>query len=279
MSTAVIKRKVLRTSHAHCFISQLVTVQTDYGDCYPYIVQYIAIHSTDTLFYSSQGTKIAAGYVDGSVRVYDLHTQMTVASFLLPLLVPSKNKPYGTVGPESNQGPSSPNTKLVGLPPPSGIVFLQTGNERNEPILVVADVAGRLTSCSTTPKLPTSDGAALHGNGLDMEPPRSTSNRVAIGSELASFASEPGGKKKTPAPPKKPKSGPGGFPSLDMLGGIKGSDGNAPVFSLSGTATGDGVVILAGLRCNNSENSGSAMSEVSISHLPHSASVCLPIRD
>ena len=30
----------------HCFISQLVTVQTDYPDCCPYIVQYIAIYST-----------------------------------------------------------------------------------------------------------------------------------------------------------------------------------------------------------------------------------------
>jgi hypothetical protein len=34
----------LHTSQAHCFISQLVTVQTDYPDCCPYIVQYIATY-------------------------------------------------------------------------------------------------------------------------------------------------------------------------------------------------------------------------------------------
>ena len=32
-------------SHVHCFISQLVTVPTEYPDCCPYIVQYIAIYS------------------------------------------------------------------------------------------------------------------------------------------------------------------------------------------------------------------------------------------
>ena len=40
-----LKGSALHTAHMHCFISQLVTVQTDYPPCCPYIVQHGAIHS------------------------------------------------------------------------------------------------------------------------------------------------------------------------------------------------------------------------------------------
>ena len=39
----------LRTTQVPCFISQLVTVPTDYPDCCPYIVQYIAIYRDSRL--------------------------------------------------------------------------------------------------------------------------------------------------------------------------------------------------------------------------------------
>ena len=207
------------------------------------------------------GNCVIAGYVDGSVRVYDLSTQTGVASFSLPLTrVSEKKRAKGVVHvPDDVSSPtsgdvSSPTPKKSKVPPPpTGIVFLQSGGDQ---ILCVADVAGRLTSWCTLPKIPVAEVETGFGGGSN--PEGTTSATDTHTSSLQSFGSKP---LKKPTQPKKPKmkTGPGGLPLLDLLHGVHASDGGAPVFQVGGLPDGGSVVLLAGVR---SRTTGSARSAV-----------------
>jgi coatomer subunit beta len=58
-------------------LPKLVTVQTDYPDCCPYIVQYIAMHKTDTFFLPSQNYTLDVGetkHVRANIKVSSTET-------------------------------------------------------------------------------------------------------------------------------------------------------------------------------------------------------------
>ena len=117
---------------------------------------------------------------------------------------------------------NGPRTVRSKAPPPcTAMALVARGGDA---VLVVADLAGRLTSWSAPSRAPsraTRPGTPGFGSDARATEPAKTKRRSA---------------------------GPGGAPALERLSGARASDSNAPVFALGALPDGRGVVALAGER-------------------------------
>ena len=123
---------------------------------------------------------------------------------------------------------------------------------RGDVVVVVADVAGRLTSWSARPK-PQTPSLETDANVTSISSTHANAQNAHDQTSSSSFGtSRTTHTKPKPKPkqtkPRRVKPGPGGAPVLELLNGVRASKSDAPAFLLSALPDGSGVTAIVGER-------------------------------
>ena len=131
-------------------------------------------------------------------------------------------------------------------PPCTAMAFV--ARDEHDAVLVVADVAGRLTSWSARPKPPEPAEPGSRVSGFGNRGSTGFGSSDARGLSGNAPPNDIGPPSAKPLKMKKRKTGPGGAPALELLSGARASRSNAPAFALGALPDGRGVAALAGER-------------------------------